>query len=81
MFHRIEALVREMIDEAVEPAHDEMDAGRFQRLEETRSQAERNAVAVPELLAPAGREAQESRIRERLLPENAEEIVQGRVIR
>ena len=43
-----------------------MDAGGFQRFEKAAGEPQRDAVLVPELLAPAGREAQEPRLRQRL---------------
>ena len=51
---RVEALVGEQASGSADAALDEVDAGRFQRLDEAARKAERDDVAVPGELAPAG---------------------------
>src|SRR5688572_26336195 len=70
----IERCVRKVIDEAVEPADDELDARRLERLEKARRESERHAVPVPELAAAPRDEAQDSRLCERRLAEHVEKI-------
>ena len=52
---------------------DEVDAGRFQRLEESRGKAQRDAIAVPHLLALAAGEAKAVGVGELLAIEIREE--------
>ena len=70
---RVEALVREERDQLGDAALDEMDAGRFERLDEAARQAHRDDVAVPGLLAAAGGEGEAARVRERLALEIVEQ--------
>ncbi len=48
---------------------DEVQAGRFQRLQESRGKTDRDAIAVPHLAALAGRETQPVRVRQLLTVE------------
>ena len=50
---RVEALVGEQREQPRDAGLDQVDAGRFQRLDEAARQAERDDVAVPGELAPA----------------------------
>src|SRR4051794_23191383 len=59
---------------------DEMDAGRFQRLEEARRKAQRDAIAVPHLLALAAGEAEPVGVGERLTIEVGEKQLLGRIV-
>ena len=59
-----------------QPVHrrlDQMDAGRFQRLDEARRQADRDDVADPGLAPPAGREPKRPRLGHRLAVEVGEQ--------
>ncbi len=51
----------------------QLQAGRFQRLHEPGRQANRDAILDPEMLAPAGREFQQARQRQRFAVEIAEQ--------
>ena len=59
---RIEALVGEELLQPLDAGLDQRDAGRFQRLQKSRGQAERDAVPRPCDFAPARREAQAARL-------------------
>ncbi len=63
---RIERGVGEVVQQRVHAAADQMNAGGLERLDESRAQAERDAVCVPELAATAGHEADEARLGQRL---------------
>ena len=65
-----------MIQQVVHAAHDQVDAGGFERFEESRGQSQRDAVAIPEQLAPAGDKAQEARVGQRLLAHRAHQVVE-----
>ncbi len=57
-----------------------MDAGGFQRLQESPRQAQRHAVPDPELLSPAGGEAQQAGRRDRLAFERSQKRPGGGLI-
>jgi hypothetical protein len=63
---RVEALVGEECDELRDARLDEVDAGRFQWLDETRGEAHRDDVGVPGELAAAGGEGEAAGLGERL---------------
>src|SRR4026208_2521800 len=57
---RIEGSVGEVIQQSVHAAADQMNDRGLERLDEARAEAEGDAVAVPELAAPAGHEADDA---------------------
>ena len=59
---------------------DEMDAGRFQRLEEAGGKAERDAIPVPHLAPLAGREAEPVGVGELLAVEVGEQQLLGGIV-
>src|ERR1039457_5464674 len=55
-----------MLEQFVDAAHDQVDAGRLQGLDKARRETQRDTVTVPEQSAPTGDESQQARIRDRL---------------
>ena len=76
----IELAVGKQTDEADRCRLDEMHAGRFERLEKSRRQAERDAVPVPDLAPLAAREAKPVRVRELLTVEVRQQQLLGCII-
>jgi hypothetical protein len=70
---RVEAPVGEQSEQLGDAALHEVDAGRFQRLDEAARQAERDDVRVPGEAAAAGGEAEVPRLGERLRLELGEQ--------
>ena len=72
------------VDQVVEQRRDrdldQVDAGRFERLEESAREADGDAVAIPRLAAPAGREPQRPRIGQRLAVEPRQQLRGGLVV-
>src|SRR3546814_7612276 len=59
--HPIHAPRREQLDQPLEPALHQMDAGRFKRFEKSRGEAERQHIARPRAPAPSGAELEQAR--------------------
>ena len=78
---RAVAVLREQADQPVHVALDEMDAGRFERLEKAARQTDRRAIVRPESFAPAGGEPDGARIGEGLRFEAAHQHVGSFVVR
>src|SRR4051812_36659879 len=70
-----------MGEEAAEPGLDEMDAGRFQRLQESRGESERNAVAHPNLAPASSFESQNPRASDARSFDAFEQAALRRVVR
>ncbi len=60
----------EVVDQRGDRDLDQIDAGRFERLEKSAREPDGDAIAIPGLAAPAGGEAQESRVGQRLAVES-----------
>src|ERR1700680_1823469 len=76
----IEALVGKVLEQMVNSARDQVNAGRFQGFQETQCKSQRDAIAIPKEFASAGDEAQKTRIGERLLAQSGQQIRERLVI-
>src|SRR5690606_35243142 len=70
---------REQLDQPRHGALDQVDRGRLERFDETRRQADRDAVAHPSLAPHPGAEADQERVAQQLALDRAAELGQGRV--
>src|SRR5688572_26737089 len=78
--HRIAAAIWKQLEQMGNRTLDQVNAGRLERLQKAARQPDRHAVSSPDLLAPSGRETQDSRIRERFAFEALHERLRGGVI-
>ena len=76
----IEPVAREHEQQPRDRGEHQVDAGRFERLEETAREAERDAILLPDLLAPPGHETQRPRRVQRLAVEPAEQQARRLVV-
>ena len=74
---RVEIPIREVLEQVIDTAGNEMDARRFQWLKEARCQAERDAVASPVPASTAGNKAKEAWFGHRRLPDRGKQVCTG----